>query len=312
MRIIIITAVSVVAFLLLGFVISYVAVNRLMFVKFFKRRADEDVLSVSLEDGYYDNCRSEMKAAAGEIEKLSGERITTTSKDGITLSARLFSCGSDKLIMFFHGVRSYPPYCFGVFALEAYKRGYDLLFVDQRAQWESGGKYITYGKGESDDVLRWIEKISDDKIKEIHLYGISMGASTLCYASDKITDKRVKSIVADCGYTSPRELIDHILKRQKVPEFLVAAAFHAGEKIAKAGMKDKTEEHLSKTSIPIFFIHGEDDTVVPASHSERNFNACRSKKRLEIVKNAGHACAAVVGGKELRDKIFLFLGDNNE
>ena len=87
MRIIIITAVSVVAFLLLGFVISYAIVNRLMFVRFFKRRADEDVLSVSLEDGYYDNCRSEMKAAAGEIEKLSGERITTTSKDGITLSA---------------------------------------------------------------------------------------------------------------------------------------------------------------------------------------------------------------------------------
>lgn len=77
-------------------------------------------------------------------------------------------------------------------------------------------------------------------------------------------------------------------------------------------MKDKTEEHLSKTDIPIFFVHGEDDTVVPASHSERNFNACRSEKRLEIVKNAGHACAAVVGGKELRDKIFLFLGDNNE
>lgn len=199
MRIIIITAVSLVAFLLLGFVISYAIVNRLMFVKFFKRRADEDVLSVSLEDGYYDNCRSEMKAAAGEIEKLSSERITTTSKDGITLSARLFSCGSDKLIIFFHGVRSYPPYCFGVFALEAYKRGYDVLFVDQRAQWESGGKYITYGKGESDDVLRWIEKIRDDKIKEIHLYGISMGASTLCYASDKIADKRVKSIVADSG-----------------------------------------------------------------------------------------------------------------
>ena len=77
-------------------------------------------------------------------------------------------------------------------------------------------------------------------------------------------------------------------------------------------MKDKTEEHLSKTDIPIFFVHGEDDTVVPASHSERNFNACRSEKRLETVKNAGHACAAVVGGKELRDKIFIFLGDNNE
>ena len=311
MRIAVIVLSSVVGFLLAGFIISYIIVNRLMFVKFFKRTSDEDILKVALSDSYYDGCREEIKAAAKKFEELPFEKLEITADDGVKLAAKYYNRGKEKLIIFVHGVRSFPPYCFGVFAVEAYEKGYDLLVVDQRAHWQSGGEYITYGGKESDDLLRWIDAV-DKSVKEIYLYGISMGASTVAYASDRIKDGRVKAAVADCGYTSAGELVSHILKRQKVPKFLVAAAFYFGEKVAKADMKEKTEEHLAKTDIPTFFLHGEDDYVVPKEQTVANFDACSAKKRIEIVKNAGHACAAVIGGKELRDKIFKFLGDENE
>ncbi len=305
----IIVVLSVFAFLLVGFVVSYVIVNRVMFAKFFKRAKDEDILSVSLKDAYYDECRDEMKSAAKSLEQLPYEIVTTTSKDGILLSAKHYCRGKDKLIVFVHGVHSYPPYCFGVFALEAYNKGYDLLIVDQRAHWQSGGQYITYGNKESDDLLCWLEKI--DNVSEIFCFGVSMGAATLGFASDKIRDTRVKALVMDCGYTSTQNLIEHLLDARGVPLLLFKPAMRWGKTMADA-MTNNTENCLKNTKIPVMFVHGDADTVVPVSATKKNYEACASKKNLEIVPNAGHACSTVIGGEKLRTKIFDFLGGTNE
>lgn len=299
---------SVLAFLSVGFVVSYVIVNRLMFAKFFKRAKDEDIMSVTLEDAYYDECRDEMKSAAKKLERLPYEIVTTTAKDGILLSAKHYCRGKDKLIVLVHGVHSYPPYCFGVFALEAYDKGYDLLIIDQRAHWQSGGQYITYGNKESQDLLCWLEKI--DNVSEIFCFGISMGAATLGFASDKICDPRVKALVMDCGYTSTRSLIEHLLGVRGVPKFLFKPTMLWG-KTADA-MTSSTEDCLKNTKIPVMFVHGDADVVVPVSETTKNYEACASKKDLEIVPNAGHGCATIIGGEKLRTKIFDFLGGTNE
>lgn len=307
---ILIIIISVFAFFAVGFVISYIIVNRIMFVRFFQRCSDKYILSNALRDSYYDNCREEMKAAAEKLNKLPYRTITTTAEDGIRLSARYYCRGNENLIIFAHGVHSYPPYCFGVFCLEAYERNFDLLIVDQRAHWQSEGKYITYGKKESSDLLRWLDAVDSDKIKNIYLFGVSMGASTIGFAADKISDSRVKALVMDCGFTSTGNLIKHILQSHGVPKFMFApSVFLAGRTIG-VSLTDTTEDCLRKTSIPTLFIHGDSDTVVPKEESERNYRACAAKKQLLIAENAGHACASVVGGADLREKIFDFLGGN--
>ncbi len=307
-----IIALSVIAFLLIGFIVSYVVVNNMMFARFFERIKTEDLLPISLKDSNYDNYREQMKEAGARLLQLPHEDITITSKDGIKLSAKYYYRGSDRLIMCFHGVHSYPPYYFGVLGLEAYEKGYDLLIVDQRTHGQSEGDYITYGQKESDDVLCWLERIAPDNAKSIYMYGISMGASTLAFASNKIKDDRVKGLIVDCGFTSVGRMFAHVIKRQHVPAFLFGAVLRKGRKTADVDMSMTTEDCLKNTTIPVMFIHGDKDVVVPQIETERNYMACSSQKRIEIVKDAGHACATIVGGEDIRAKIFDFLGGQNE
>lgn len=304
---------GVVIFSAVGFIVSYVIVNYAMYSKFFKRIKDKDLNEYKLKALCYDGYREEIFSAADRIEKLPHERLTVKSRDGLNLSARYYGSGSDKLVMFCHGAHAVPLYNFAVIAEEYLKNGYDILLIDERAHGKSEGKLLSYGKLESEDVLCWLKTLKSKNLKRIVLYGTSMGATSIAFASDAIADDRVKAMVIDCGYCSLTELERGILAKSKTPLWIVAGAFLLGSKKAEAAMKESSTEHLSKTNIPALFLHGAEDAVVDKSQSEKAYNACASdKKEIIIVDGAGHTLSSVVGGNEVRKKIIAFSeGENN-
>lgn len=304
--------IGIAAFALLGFVVSYVIVNALMYNKFFCRQKDEWMTKHALEDAHYDGCREEILQAAKSISALPFTTITCLSSDGLTLSARLYDTGKRKLVAFFHGAHAVPENNFAVIAQDFVKCGYDFMFVDERAHWNSQGKRISYGAMESDDVLRWLDRLSDYPLDEIVLYGSSMGASAIALASDKIDDPRVKALVVDCGFTSVNELKNNLLAPRHVPLWIVGAAFSLGERVAKAQPTMSTKDHVSKTRVPMLFLQGERDAVVPTWQSEQNYSACSSKKKLIIVPDAGHTTASVIGGEQVRKQILDFCNYKEE
>lgn len=302
---------AVIGFLLLGFAVSYIVVNYAFYSRLFKRIDDEKISASALQETYFDEYRDIIKDSAQRLDKLPYKRITITSRDGLVLSAKYFCRKKDKVIVFLHGAHSHPQYNFGVIGEEAYDRGYDLLIVDQRAHGQSEGKYITYGIKESGDLLCWIDAL-DENVKSIYLYGVSMGATTIAFASDKIKDERVKALVLDCGFSSMNRLMNFINHKEHLPRFLLAPSICAGAKYAGACPNRQTTECLKNTIIPTMFIHGEKDVVVPSVETKNNYEACASKKCLEIVDDAGHTCAIHAGGERVRERIFEFLGGENE
>ena len=48
---------------------------------------------------------------------------------------------------------------------------------------------------------------------------------------------------------------------------------------------------VKNCTVPIFFVHGENDTFVPCEMSRLNFEACPTKKLLHTVKGADHGLA---------------------
>jgi esterase/lipase superfamily enzyme len=94
-----------------------------------------------------------------------------------------------------------------------YKMGFNILLVDQRSHGKSEGKYITFGVNESRDVLSWLEfvntKFSPEKVI---ISGISMGATTVLMSLRFNLPQNVKSVIADCGFTSPVEIIAKVGK----------------------------------------------------------------------------------------------------
>ena len=104
----------------------------------------------------------------------------------------------------------------------------------------------------------------------------------------------VKGIIADCGFTSPWDIIKHVAKeRFHLPPFpLMYMVDLISEVVAGFGLKEVSiPEIMKRNKIPVLFIHGDADDYVPMWMTIKNYEACAAKKELYIVSGAGHALA---------------------
>ncbi len=60
--------------------------------------------------------------------------------------------------------------------------------------------------------------------------------------------------------------------------------------------------------MPVLFIHGTDDTVIPVSMSEQLYAAAPQPKQLFIVPNAGHNNTADIAGLKYFEVVKKFVG----
>jgi hypothetical protein len=78
---------------------------------------------------------------------------------------------------------------------------------------------ITFGLREKKDCLYWIDYAINniDKNAKIIITGISMGASTVLMASGEKLPENVVGVLADCGYTSAKEIIKKVIRDMGLP-----------------------------------------------------------------------------------------------
>ena len=254
------------ASVLIGLFIPY-------YIVFFSphRKTDEIEREPFLDDMEMFNGITEQ---AKKLSKIPCCRVQTTSYDGLRLLGRYYHRSDDApLCICFHGYRSSAIFDFSIMGQFLQNEGCNVLLVDQRAHFGSGGHTITYGIRERRDVLSWIEyangRFGDDK--PIYLFGISMGASTVVMASGLALPDNVRLICADCPYSSLRDVIFYVAKRwYKCPRLLWTliriSALVYGHLIMP---RDVTAANaVRNTKKPILLIHGEADCFVPYEMSE--------------------------------------------
>lgn len=196
-------------------------------------------------------------------------------------------------------------------ALSFYKQGFHLLLPDSRGHGKSQGAYVGMGWHDRLDIVSWIHWITDqDPDAKIVLYGVSMGAATVMMAAGEALPSNVKAIVEDCGYTSAWDILKYQLKAQfHLPAYPVLACASLITRLrAGYGLKEANAINcVSKTKIPILFIHGTEDSFVPFEMSKRLYEACKSDKEYLAVEGAVHVKSALVGGLTYWNKVFRFL-----
>jgi pimeloyl-ACP methyl ester carboxylesterase len=239
--------------------------------------------------------------------------VAIQSFDGLTLRGKYYEYSKDApLEILFHGYRgsSTQDLCGGV--ARCFLLGHSALIVDHRACGDSEGHVTTFGINESRDCQGWVEFV----LKEINpdariiLAGISMGASTVLMCADRAFPDNVIGIVADCGYTSPREIIQKVIKCDlNLPVKLLYPFVRLGGKLF--GHFDLEAyspiESVKKSRLPIIFFHGETDAFVPHSMSVTNYHACVANKRLVLVPNAGHGLCFLVDQETYLSELRTFF-----
>ena len=237
------------------------------------------------------------RAGMALMKTLPCEDKYRTSPDGLKLHAYFFPTEEKpkKFVLGIHGYKSYARPEFGPYIQWYQSLGYSLLLPDDRAHAPSEGKYIGFGVLDRLDCVDWanwiVENYGSDV--EILIHGVSMGGATVLAASaEDALPGQVMGIVSDCGYTAAWEILTCQLRDTfHIPPVLVLPA---AEKFCKAlagyDFHSFTPiEQVKKAKVPILFVHGTEDKMVPYFMVDKLYEVCASRKAKFVVEGAGHA-----------------------
>jgi fermentation-respiration switch protein FrsA (DUF1100 family) len=183
--------------------------------------------------------------------------------------------------------------CCGVQRAFAVNR--NALLINQRASGDSDGNICTFGINEYKDCLKWIDfavqKFGEDC--KLILTGISMGAATVLTAAGENLPKNVIGVLADCPFSSAKEIIQKVITDMRLPAKIVYPFVKLGAKIfGKFDLEENSPmQAMSSCQVPVIFLHGDADDFVPWQMSVKLHEACQSKKKLVLIKGAPHGLA---------------------
>ena len=241
----------------------------------------------------YEPYRDTMVQWMKEVRAMAPQTVSIISHDGLKLwgSYYEFAPGAPIELMF-HGYRGSAErdLCGGV--QRCFALGRSALLVDQRTSGRSDGHVITFGIQEHRDCLRWVDFMVSHFGKDVKiiLTGISMGAATVLLAAGNPLPKQVVGVLADCGYTSAKEMICKTIGEMRLPPALLYPFVKLGARLyGRFDLEEVTPlEAVKNCTVPVIFFHGEDDQFVPCEMSRRNFDVCPAPKTLVTIPGAGH------------------------
>ncbi len=254
---------------------------------------------VLMKGEQYDAVADNSRELIDQILKLPCEEVEMTSSAGMRLFGRYYESKPGAPVnILFHGYRSLALRDFSGGAQLAMECGCNALMVDQRAHGKSEGRCLGFGITERRDLLDWvkyaIERFGPET--KIILTGMSMGAATVLMSTDLPLPENVVGVIADCGYSSAREIIRKVVREMHLPVGPTYALIKLGARIYGGFDLEETTAPLSlaKAKVPVLFIHGEDDRFVPCDMSRENYAACASEKTLLTVPGAGHGISFLI------------------
>jgi uncharacterized protein len=161
--------------------------------------------------------------------------------------------------------------------------GFSVLLFDYRGYGRSEGSFPTEKQLYRDAEIAWNYLEKKFQPKNIFLYGHSLGGAIAIELA--LRKPNLAGLIVEGSFTSIREMANlYPLYRLFPLDLIITQKF---DSIAK----------VSQVRSPILFIHGGEDSIVPARMSQALFKATKvSKKMLFIIPDADHHNVASVGG----------------
>lgn len=278
-----------------------------------RKPRDANLLDVP-EGKAYAPHRENMEQWIREARTLPQEAVSIRSFDGLTLTGVYYEYAPGAPIeLMFHGYRGNRERDLSGGVQRCFALGRSALLVDQRGALDSDGSTITFGIYEHRDCLKWVdflvEKFGPDV--KIILTGISMGAATVMMAAGCDLPENVIGVLADCGYSSVKDILCHVAGMMHLPPKLCWPFLKLGAKLFGRFDPDETfpVEALKHAKVPVIFFHGEADSLVPCSMSRICYEACASRKRLVTIPGADHGLSYPTDPETYLNALREFFGE---
>jgi pimeloyl-ACP methyl ester carboxylesterase len=173
--------------------------------------------------------------------------------------------------------------------------GFSVLLIDYRGYGKSEGGFPSESSVYTDAETAWNYLIQKGfKPNQIMIYGHSLGGAIAINLATKHPD--ALGMIVDSSFTSMSDMAMLDPKFRAFPiDWLIHERFDSLSKVRSL-------------SIPVLYIHGTADQVVPSAMSQRLYDATANKKKLVIVLNAGHNNTAETNESLYQDSILNFFG----
>ena len=181
-------------------------------------------------------------------------------------------------------------------------RGYSVLALDYRGYGGSeGSPSIAGAQLDIDAAMRVLLARSDVDPERIIVFGQSLGAAlAVHYVASSAHRSSVRAVVLDSPFSDYR-----LIAREKLASFFLTWPFQWVPRMTIENAFSPSASIDALAPIPVLFIHGEDDLIVPPHHSQRLYERAREPKELWIVPDTGHIEA--VRKREMRQRLTEFL-----
>lgn len=192
------------------------------------------------------------------------------TSDGERLNGLYFSNGGKHVILYFHGNAGNLSGWQHV-AEDFASTGYDFFIIDYRGYGKSSGKITE--KGLYLDAQAAYHYLIERGFtpQNILIYGRSLGSGI---AVDLASKKPCQGLILESPYASFTRLAN-----EKFPLFFPSLYLnYRFDSMAK----------INQVRSPVIFVHGADDTLIPAIHSSLLFERFNGKKKLIIVPHGSH------------------------
>ena len=244
-------------------------------------------------------------------DPLEKKDYTVTSYDGYVLHAQFLRNPGDtnRYVIISHGNTGNR---FGSmkYASMYLEMGFNVIVYDLRGHGLNEPTFCTHTVRERKDLLAMILD-SRERYPRASLFGIH-GESLGAAASVAVLEEKppVDFVVADCGFSDIVPVLKIKAADMHAPGFLIdLASVFVRIRFGCSFSQMRPIESLKGNRIPILFIHGADDHLIPPEHSQRMKEASDGYTELHLIPGAGHAMSIVTAPKAYREYVAGFLAD---
>ncbi|MBR8836244.1 MAG: alpha/beta fold hydrolase [Stigonema ocellatum SAG 48.90 = DSM 106950] len=219
--------------------------------------------------------------ASGKVERIHGWWIKADQSDG-------------KVLLYLHG-NAINIGANVAHANRFHQLGFSVLLIDYRGYGRSEGGFPNEERVYQDAATAWNYLVHQRKIPQerIFIYGHSLGGAIAINLALQHPD--AAGLIVESSFTSIRQVIAHRNILSMFPVGLILT------------QRFESIKKVPNLKMPVLFIHGTADAIVPAFMSQDLYAAAPEPKKLLLVAGAEHSNVAEVARSQYLSAVQSFV-----